>query len=108
MTAELLDAQGQTPEIDNCFEESTVKVMILESNLQSVAGLSGLHSSHLHAALCDKLVEDLAAFATLVLSNHVLLQVFWTLCTITLTFLRWGKRRGQWRVVTSNGELLAP
>ena len=36
---------------------------------------------HLQAALCDELVEDLVAFATLVFSSRVLPQVFWTLHT---------------------------
>ena len=44
-------------------------------------GPSGLRYSHLQAALCDELVEDLAAFATLVFSSRVLPQVFWTLHT---------------------------
>ena len=42
---------------------------------------SGLRYSHLQAALCDELVEDLAAFATLVFSSRVLPQVFWILHT---------------------------
>ena len=44
-------------------------------------GPSGLRYSHLQAALCDELVEDLAAFATLVFSSRLLPQVFWTLHT---------------------------
>ena len=44
-------------------------------------GPSGLRYSHLQAALCDELVEDLAAFATLVFSSRVLPHVFWTLHT---------------------------
>ena len=60
MTSEPLDAQSQIPEMENFFEEATV-------NLQ--------------AALCDELVEDLAAFATLIFSSRVLPQVFRTLHT---------------------------
>ena len=36
-----------------------------------------LRYSHLQAALCNKLVEHLAALATFVSSSHVLAQVFW-------------------------------
>ena len=51
MTAGSLIAQGQIPEMENLF------------------------------ALCYELVEDLAALAALVFSNHDLPQVFWTLHT---------------------------
>ena len=76
VTSELLDAQGQIPEMENLFEEATVKADIKKANPQSAAGSSGLRSSHLLAVLCDVLVEDLAAFATLVFSRRVLSQVF--------------------------------
>ena len=76
VTSELLDAQGQVPEMENLFEEATVKAVIKKANPQSAAGPSGLRYSHLQAALCDELVEDLAAFATLIVSSRVLLQVF--------------------------------
>ena len=46
--------------------------VIKKANPQSAAGPSGLRYSHLQAALCDDLVEDLAAFATLVFSSRVL------------------------------------
>ena len=81
MTSELLDAQGQTPEMENLFEEGLVKAVIKTANQQSAAGPSGLRYSHLQAALCDELVEDLAAFATLVFSSRGLPQVYWTLHT---------------------------
>ena len=80
-TSKLLDAQGQIPEMENLFEEATVKAVIKKANPQSAAGPFGLRYSHLQAALCDELVEDLAAFATLVFSSRVLPQVFWTLHT---------------------------
>ena len=67
VTSELLDAQGHIPEMENLFEEATVKVVINKANPQSAAGLSGLRYSHLQATLCDELMEDLAAFATLCL-----------------------------------------
>ena len=76
VTSEPLDAQGQIPEMENLFEEATVKAVIKKANPQSAAGPSGLRYSHLQAALCDELVEDLAAFATLVFSSRVLPQVF--------------------------------
>ena len=79
--SELLDAQGQIPEMENLFEEATVKAVIKKANPQSAAGPSGLRYSHLQAALCDELMEDLAAFATLVVSSRVIPQVFWTLNT---------------------------
>ena len=81
VTSELLAAQGQIPEVENLFEEATVKAVTKKANPQSAAGPSGLRYSHLQAALCDELVEDLAAFATLVFSSRVLPQVFWTLHT---------------------------
>ena len=81
MTSEPLDAQGQIPEMENLLEEATVKAVIKKANPQSAAGPSGLRYSHLQAALCDELVEDFAAFATLVFSSRALPQVFWTLHT---------------------------
>ena len=78
MISELLDAQGQIPEMENLFEEATVKAVIKKANPQSAAGPSGLRYSPLQAALCDELVEDLASFATLVFSSCVLPQVLWT------------------------------
>ena len=81
MTSEPLGAQGQIPEIENLFKEATVKAVIKKANPQSAAGTSGLRYSHLQAALCDELVEDLVAFVTLVFSSRVLPQVLWTLHT---------------------------
>ena len=81
MTSELLDAQDRIPEMENLFEEATVKAVITKTSPQSAAGPSELLCSHLQAALCDELVEDLAAFATLVFFCRVLSQVFWTLHT---------------------------
>ena len=81
MTSELLDAQGQISEMENLFEEATVKAVIRKANPQSAAGPSELRYSHLQAALCDELVNGLAVFATLVISSRVLPQVFWTLHT---------------------------
>ena len=105
MTSEPLEAQGQIPEMENLFEEATVKAVIKKGNPQSAAGPSGLRSSHLQAALCDELVKDLAAFATLVFPA-VFCPKFSGHCTRALTFPRWGKRRDQWRAVMSCGELL--
>ena len=81
VTSELLDAKDQILEMENLFEEATVKVSIKKANPQSATSPSELRYSHLQAALCDELVDDLAAFATLVFSNRVLPQVFWTLHT---------------------------
>ena len=72
---------SQIPQIENLFEEATVKAVIKKANPQSAAGPSGLRHSHLQAALCDELAEDLAAFATLVFSSRLPPQVFWTLHT---------------------------
>ena len=106
MTSELLDAQGQIPEMENLFEEVTVKAVIKKANPQSTAGQSGLHYSHLQTALCDELVEVLAAFATLIFCSRVFPK-YSGHCTRALTFPRWGKRRDQWRAVMFCGELLA-
>ena len=81
VTTELLDASGQIPEMENLFEESRVKAVIKRADSQSAAGPSGLRYSHLQAALCDELIENLAAFVTLVVSTRVFHQVFWTLHT---------------------------
>ena len=82
VTSELsLDAQGQIPEMENLFEKATVKAVIKKANPQSAAGPCGLRYSHLQAALCDELIEDLTAFATLVFASRVFPQVFWTLHT---------------------------
>ena len=105
VTSEPLVAQGQTPEMENLFEEATVKAVIKKINPQSAAGPSGLRYSHLQAALCDELVEDLAAFATLVFPA-VFCPKFSGHCTRGLTFPRWDKRRDQWRAVMFCGELL--
>ena len=64
VTIELLDVPGYIPEIEKLFGEATVKAVMKKSNPQNAAGSSGLRYSHL--------VEDLAAFATLVFSNRVL------------------------------------
>ena len=82
MTNELLGAQGEIPEMENLFKEATVKNVVMKANPQSAAGSSVLCYSHLQAALCDELVENLAAFAALVVDGRVL-------------FLRWGKERDQ-------------
>ena len=76
VTSEPSAAQGQIPEMENLFEEATVKAVIKKANPQSAEGPSGLRYSHLQAALCDELVEDLAAFTTLVFYSRVLPQVF--------------------------------
>ena len=81
VTSELLDTQSQTLEVENLFEDATVKSVIKKVNPHSTEGPSGLRYSHLQDTLCDELVEVLAAFATLVFSSRVLPQVFWTLHT---------------------------
>ena len=45
--------------MENRFEEFTVKTVIKKANRPSAAGPSGLHYSHLQAALCDGHVENL-------------------------------------------------
>ena len=72
VTSELLHAQGQIPEMENLFEEATVKAVIKKANPQNAAGPSGLRYRHLQAALCDELVADSAAFPTLVFFSRVL------------------------------------
>ena len=81
-----MDAESQILEIDNLFEEATVKAFITKANPQSAAGPSGPHYSHLQNVLCDELVMDFAAFATLVFSSRVLPQVFWTMHTSAFLF----------------------
>ena len=76
MTSEPLDAQGQIPEMENLFEEATMKASIKKANPQSVAGLSGRRCSHTQTALYDELVEVLAAFATLFFPSRFSTLVF--------------------------------
>ena len=105
VTSEPLAPQDQIQEMENLFEEATVKAVIKKANPQSAAGPSGLRYSHLQAALYDELVEDLAALATLVFPA-VFCPKFSEHCTRALTFPRWGKRQDQWRAVMFCGELL--
>ena len=105
VASEPLDAQGQITEMENLFEEATVNSVIKKANPQSAAGPSGLRYSHLQAALCDELVEDLAAFRRLFFPA-VFFPKYSGHCPRALTFPRWGKRRAQWRAVMSCGELL--
>ena len=93
VTSEPLDVQGQILEMENLFEEAKAKAVIKKANPQSAAGPSGLRYSHLQTALCNELVEDLAAFARLVFSSRVLPQVFWTLHTIANLFALGQKAR---------------
>ena len=67
--------------MEDLFDEARVKAVIKKANPQSAAGPSGLRHSHLQAALCDELIEDLVMFATLVFSSRTLPQIFWTLHT---------------------------
>ena len=67
--------------MENLLEEATIKAVIKKPNPQSAAGPSGLHYSHLQTALCNKLVEVLAAFATLIFCSRLFPQVCWTLHT---------------------------
>ena len=106
MTSELLNAQGLIPEMENLFEEATVKAILKKINPQNAAGPSGLRYSHLQAAPCEELVEDLAAFATFVFPA-VVCPKYSGHFTRALTVPRWGKKRDQWREVMSCGELLA-
>ena len=91
--------------MENLFEKATVKAVIKKANPQSEASPIGLRYSHLQAALCDELVEDLAAFATLVFAA-VFCPKYSGHCTRALIFPRWGKR-DQWRAGMSCGVLLA-
>ena len=90
----LIDAQGQIPETENLFEEATVKTAIKIANPQSAAGPSGLRYSHLQAALCNELVEDVAAFPMLVFSSRFCPK-YSGHCTRALIFPRKGKIRDQ-------------
>ena len=42
VTTDLLDPQGQIPEMENLFEEATVKAFMSKANQQSAAGPAGL------------------------------------------------------------------
>ena len=73
--------QGHIQEVEHLFDEATLKAIIKKANPQSAAGPSGLRYNHLQAALCNKLVEEIAEFATLVFSNRILPEIFWVLHT---------------------------
>ena len=78
---ELLDAQGQMPEMKDLFDKAKLKAVIKKANPQSAAGPSGLRYSLLQAVLCDELVDDLVVFATVVFSSYIHPQIIWTLQT---------------------------
>ena len=67
--------------MEHRFDEATIKAIIKKANPPSAAGPSGLRYSHLQAALCDELVEQITEFATLVFSSKILPKIFWTLYT---------------------------
>ena len=69
--------QGHIQEVEHLFDEATLK----KANPQSAAGPSGLRYSHLQAAPCDELVEEIAEFAALVFSSRILPEIIWTLHT---------------------------
>ena len=81
ITPALLQSSDGRCSRQGCDNEYTRGELTGLINPQSAAGPSGLRHSHLHAALCDELVEDLAAFAPFVFSSRVLPQVFRTLHT---------------------------
>ena len=83
MITELLDTQGQIPEMENLFEEATLKQANKKTNPESVTGPSGLRYSPLQAVLCDELVKDFTAFSTLFFFSCGFPQVFWTPYTST-------------------------
>ena len=89
----------------NLLEEAAVKAVVKKTNPQSVTSPCGLRYSHLEAALYNELVEDRAAFATLIFFIRVFPQVFWTLHTsASLSAMRQKTRpvaRGDvlWRVI---------
>ena len=71
--------KGISREVGRLFDEAMLKTVINRTNPKSAAGPSGLRYSHLQAALCDGLVEEIAEFTTLVFSSSSLPQIFWTL-----------------------------
>ena len=92
--------------MEHLFDEATIKTIIKKANPQSAAG-SGLRYSHLHAALCDELVEEIAEFAMLVFSSRILPEIFWALHT-SANLSALGQRRGRSRAETFSEGLLAP
>ena len=68
--------QGRIQEVEYLFDEATVEAIIEKANPQSAAGPSGLRCSHLQAAQCNELVEEIAEFATLVFSSRILPEIF--------------------------------
>ena len=106
MTYELLDAQGQIPEMENLFEEATVKAVIKKANPQSAAGRLD-NTTDICRLRC---AMNWSRFSRR-LRRLVFADVFCPKCaghcTRVLTFPRWGKGRDQWRAVMFCGELLA-
>ena len=73
-----------------------MKAFIKKASPQIAAGSSGERYSHLQATLCDELVEDHAAFTTLIVSSRILPHVFLIL-----------HKSPNPSAVTSSGDLLA-
>ena len=102
-TSEPFAAQGQIPEMENLFEEATVKAVIKKANPQSAAGPSGLRYNHLRCAMnWSRISRRLRRL----FFPAVFCPKFSRHCTRALTFSRLGKRRDQWRAVMFCGELL--
>ena len=106
MTPEPLAAQGQIPEMENLFEEVTVKAVIKKANPQSAAGPSGLRYSHICRLRCAMSWSRISRRLRCLFFPAVFCPKFSGHCTRALTFPRWGKRRDQWRAVMFCGELL--
>ena len=106
VTSELLDAQGQIPEMENFFEKATVKTVIKKANPQSAADPSGLRYTVICRLRCAMNWSRISRRLRRLSFPAVFCPKYSEHCTRALTFPRWSKRRDQWRAVMACGELL--
>ena len=103
VTSEPLDAEGQIPEMENLFEEATVKAVIKKANPQQVRLDYATAICRLRCAMnWSRILRRLRRL----FFPAVFCPKFSGYCTRALAFPRWGKRRGQWHAVMSCGDLL--
>ena len=105
VTSEPLDAQGQIPEMENLFEEATVEA-VSRKPAHKARQVRLNYATTICRLRCAMNWSRISRRLRLLFFPAVFYAKYSGHCTRALTFPRWGKRRGQWRVVMSCGELL--
>ena len=91
VTSEPLAAQGQIPEMENLFEEATVKAVIKKANPQSAAGRL-VYATAICRLRCAMNWSRISRRLRRLFCPAVFCPKFSGHCTRALTFPRWGKR----------------